>query len=86
MIYLDQLGLRIPIAQFHLIDSRLYFQWVGRQILNASDVEARQHEMSISELHGIGHRKMNIQNAYLLIPIFRTLPFSTISSSFFQVG
>jgi len=42
--YLHQFGLRIPETQFDLVNSWPDFQWIGRQVLKSSDVEAEQWE------------------------------------------
>jgi hypothetical protein len=76
----DELGLRVPVVQLNLVDGGLDLEVVGGQVAETSDVEAvtwQSESYSTSNLNVITD---------LLTPMLRTLPFLTISSSFFQVG
>ena len=78
MIYLEQLRLRIPVAQFYLINSRLDLQWIGCQIFDPSNVKAKKkvdkHPQSFQEIQVRVLANSDVSNFTLFDHLLQFLP------------
>lgn len=78
----QELDLGEPEIDLDLVDGGLVLEGVGSEVLETADAETGDEDGLAKGEDGICEGVCT----YLLRPIFRTLPFSTISSSFCHVG